>query len=574
MTTGLIELAAVVILAAIAGVVAKLLKQPVILAYLATGLAIGAAGFTGLVDHETFRLFSSLGIMFLLFLVGLEINYTSLRLVGKASVLVGLGQIVFTAAIGYGLAALLGFAPLPALYLAVALTFSSTIIIVKLLSDRKDLQSLYGRISVGFLLIQDFVAILALIFLAGLGGKSATAGFVSSPSLAALLTIAEGVVLFTLMLWLGRKVLPPLFDRVARSEELLFLLSLAWLFAVVVAVSKLGFSIEIAGFMAGLALANSSERFQIASRIAPLRDFFILIFFVILGSSVSFSSVSGLALPIVVFSLFVLIGNPLIVLTIMGLMGYRKRTSFFAGITVAQISEFSLILVAMGVTVGHVGGDVVAVTTAVGVITIAASVYAIMHANGLYRRLAPLLSIFEKRQTSEQAIPESGFHKPIILVGGHRTGSVIAESLPREDVLVVDFDPKVMERMMARGYACLFGDARDRDIMEIANAREARLVISTSPDLEDNLALLEELHRVGPKLVVRAESEDEARVLYDAGADYVLLPHFTAGQYLGRTLSLDPELRVLDDLRARDLTFLSKQEERGEGGSRDVEEKV
>jgi len=376
------------------------------------------------------------------------------------------------------------------------------------------------------------------------------------------------VLLFGLMLFLGRKVLPPLLDRVARSEELLFLISLAWLFAVVAAVSKLGFSIEIAGFMAGIALANSSERFQIASRIAPLRDFFIVIFFVILGASVSFSSVVGLALPIIVFSLFILFGNPLIVLVIMGLMGYRKRTGFFSGITVAQISEFSLILVAMGMKVGHVGEDVVATTTAVGVITIALSVYAIMHADGLYRRLAPFLSIFERKRTTECDVPEAGFRKPIILIGAHRTGEVIAESLPRDDVLLVDFDPAVIRRMGARGYACLFGDARDRDIMEIANAAAARLLISTSPDLEDNLTVLAELTQKRergtgsasvPRVVVRAETEDEARILYAAGADYVLLPHFTAGQYFGRTLALDPEMNVLADLRARDLSLLGKQ---------------
>ncbi|MFH0806268.1 MAG: cation:proton antiporter [Candidatus Brennerbacteria bacterium] len=562
MATGIIELAAVVMLAAIIGIAMKLLKQPVILAYLATGVVIGALGFTDLITQETFRVFSSLGIMLLLFMVGLEINYTSLRLVGKESIFVGLGQIVFTALIGYGLATLLGFETLPALYLAIALTFSSTIIVVKLLSDRKDLQSLYGRISVGFLLVQDAVAILILLFLAGAGSGMGSGDAGINPLLAAVLTIAEGILLFAVMLWLGRKVLPPLFDRVARSEELLFLISLAWLFAVVVAVSKLGFSIEIAGFMAGLALANSSERFQIASRIAPLRDFFILIFFVILGSSVAFSSIAGLVVPIIVLSLFVLIGNPLIVLIVMGLMGYRKRTSFFSGITVAQISEFSLILVAMGVTVGHVGQDVVAVTTAVGVITIAISVYAIVHADGFYRRLAPFLSIFERKHTTEAHIPESGFHKPIVLIGGHRTGEVIAMSLPRDDVLIVDFDPAVVRRMAGRGYACLFGDARDREIMETADVAAARLLISTSPDLEDNLTLLEELTKqtVRPKLVVRAETEEEARILYAAQADYVLLPHFTAGQYFGRTLGLDPEMKVLSELKSRDLSLLAKKE--------------
>ncbi|MBI2279055.1 MAG: cation:proton antiporter [Candidatus Brennerbacteria bacterium] len=559
MAEGIIELAAVVLIAAALGVVAKMFRQPVILAYLVTGILIGALGFTDLIAQETFRLFSSLGIMFLLFLVGLEVNYASLRLVGKASVLVGLGQIVFTAALGYGLSLLLGFETLPALYLAVALTFSSTIIVVKLLSDRKDLQSLYGRISVGFLLVQDAVAILILLFLSGAGAELNWWGIAVHPILASAVTIAGGIALFLIMLWLGRKALPPLFDRVARSEELLFLISLAWLFSVVVAVSKLGFSIEIAGFMAGLALANSSERFQIASRIAPLRDFFILVFFVILGASVSFSSVLPVAVPVAALSLFVLVGNPLIVLVVMGLMGYRRRTSFFSGITTAQISEFSFILVAMGAAAGHVGGDVVATTTAVGVITIAFSVYMITRADEIYRRLAPLLSIFEKRHTKEIEVPQEGFHKPIVLVGCHRTGEVIAMSLPREKVLVVDFDPEVIRRMTARGFVCLFGDARDREIVETANAGEARLLISTSPELEDNLTLLEGFSKrpIRPKLVMRAETEDEARILYAHSADYVLLPHFTAGQYFGRTLGLDPEMKVLEELKARDLAVLA-----------------
>ncbi|MDI6821225.1 MAG: cation:proton antiporter [Patescibacteria group bacterium] len=556
MTVGIFELAIVILIAAALGVAAKLLRQPIILAYLGAGLLIGALGFTRLLGEETFHIFSNLGVMFLLFLVGMQLNYASLRLVGKASVLVGLGQIVFTSLIGYGIAIALGFIPLHAVYIAVALTLSSTIIIVKLLSDKKDLNSLYGKISVGFLLVQDFVAILFLIFLAGLEVKGGI-----SPLLNTSLTIVKGIALFAIMFWLGHKILPKIFDQLARSEELLFLISLAWLFMVAAVVSKLGFSVEIAGFLAGLALANSSERFQISSRVSSLRDFFILIFFVILGSSVSVSVMSGLILPVIIFSLFVLIGNPLIVLIIMGIMGYRKRTSFFAGVTVAQISEFSLILAAMGLKVGHLNELIVALISAVGIITIGLSTYLIVYADKIYKKISPLLFVFEKKNVSEVDIPADGFQKSIVLIGCHRTGESIAASLPKEDVLIVDFDPDVLVRMKKRGYATLYGDARDREIFEVSGMVVARLVISTSPDLEDNLTLLEELKIISPrpKVVVRAETEEEAKILYEAGADYVLLPHFTSGQYFGKTIAVDPQMGILDELKNHDLELLGKE---------------
>lgn len=556
MASGIFELSIVVLIAAALGIIAKFFRQPIILAYLLTGIVIGSLGALDLVNKEMFPAFSSLGIMFLLFLVGLEINYTSLRLVGKTSIIVGIGQIVFTAGVGYLIASAFGFLLIPALYIAIALTFSSTIIIVKLLSDRKDLNSLHGKIAVGFLLVQDFVAALMLIFLAGLQSSG------GQVVLQTALTVGKGVALFVLMIFLGRKILPAIFNYVARSQELLFLISLAWLFLVVAGAYKIGFSIEIAGFLAGLALANSSEHFQIASKIKPLRDFFLLIFFVILGSSVVISDFSGLISPIIIFSLFVLIGNPLIVLIIMGSMGYRRRTSFFAGITVAQISEFSLILAAMGLKIGHITQDIVVLITTVGIVTIGLSTYLITHAESVFKFIRPALKVFEREKTSEFKIPDEEFNKSVILIGCHRTGESIVISLPKKDTLIIDFDPDVVRTMSERGYSCLFGDIEDGEIFEKANVENASLVISTSSDIENNLTLLSEVNRrrKHPKTIIRAETEREAHILYKAGADYVLLPHFTSGQYLGKTISIDPDMKVLKQLKEQDLSLLKKIE--------------
>ena len=554
MTSGFFELALVVLVAAILGIAARLFKQPAILAYLLTGALIGYFKFFNFADKETFQIFSDLGIMFLLFLVGLEINYTSLRLVGKTSIIVGLGQIIFTAGLGFLIATVLNFNYVQAAYIAVALTFSSTIIVVKLLSDKKDLNSLYGKISVGFLLVQDAVAILILILLAGFESNATLVWWQFA------LTILKGLVLFGLIILLGRKLLPIIFDKIARSQELLFLGSLAWVFMLATLAGRLGFSIEIAGFLAGVALANSSEHFQIANRFRPLRDFFILVFFVILGSSIIFSDFSGLALPVILFSLFVLIGNPLIVLILMGFLGYRKRTSFLAGVTVAQISEFSLILAALGLRVGHLNEGVVALITAVGAITITLSTYLIIYAEQIFKYLSVPLSFFERRRRKEEELKREGFRKEIILIGCHRTGENIALCLPKEKLLIIDFDPEVADRLKSNGYDYIFGDIRDPEVFSRANFSEASLVVSTSPDLNDGLALLHDLNLLErrPKVIVRAETEREAEILYERGADYVLLPHFTSGQYLGKTIAIDPKMEILQELKKRDLSLIKR----------------
>ncbi len=528
MSPFIFELATVILVAACLSMLARFFRQPLILAYLATGILIGSFSFFNIINLDIFYIFSDLGIMFLLFLIGLEMNITSIKLSGKTSLIVGLGQIIFTFGIGFFIATLFNFNYLQAAYIAIALTFSSTIIIVKLLSEKNDLNSLYGRISIGFLLVQDFIAIIILLVLAGieLGNGIVWADI--------LFTILKGIALFIFMFWIGRVILPKIFDKIARSQELLFLMTLAWVFLLVSFMHKIGFSIEIGGFLAGIALANSSENFQIASRIKPLRDFFILLFFVVLGSSIIFTSFNGLTTPIIVFSLFVLIGNPLIVLAIMGIMGYRKKTSFLAGVTVAQISEFSLILVALGLKLGHINEGVVVLVTAVGVITITLSTYMITYANHIFNFISPVLSIFERKKTKEYHAPVKKFKKPVVLIGYHRTGQSMAKKMDKKDFLVIDIDPDIIQMLDEQGIDNLLGDISDEEIFEKANIASALLVVSTNPNLEDNLTLISRIKSLKnkPKVIVRAQNNRESKALYEAGAYYVLLPETVSGHYL------------------------------------------
>ncbi len=552
MTAGIFELAVVILMAATLGIAAKYFKQPIVLAYLVTGGALAYFNWTKIINQESFHTFSDLGIMFLLFLVGLEINWSSMQSVGKSAVIIGLGQVIVTFILGYGLAWLFGFTPIHAAYIAFALTISSTVIVVKLLSEKRELHSLSGRLAVGILLVQDAVVILLLVVLTGF-----SRGDVFSFSNLAV-AVTRGIALCAFMVYLGRKLMPHMIHRIAQSTELLFLVSLAWVFLLAAFVQKIGFSIEIAGFLAGISLANASEHFQIAGRIRPLRDFFILIFFVLLGSSIVNVNVTGLTLSVVAFSLFVLIGNPLIVIILAGLMGFRKRTGFLTGLAVAQISEFSLVLAALGREIGQIDDAVVSLITVVGIITITISSYLITHGDHLFRRFRRRLTLFERKMAKEDGSVGRGVSKPIILIGAHRTGQAIAMSVPREQLLVIEFDPLVAAELKNAGFDYLFGDIADPDIFERAHFNEARLVISTNPVYEDNVDLVKILKSLpnSPTVIVRAEEEAEARALYDCGADYVLLPNMTAGQYIGKTIAMDPEFRILEQFKKRDIMML------------------
>ena len=553
MTGGVFEIAIVVMVAAVLGVIVHLLKQPAFLAYIFAGVALSIFGVINTHNMELFETFSSLGIMFLLFLIGMEINYDSLRLVGKVSLVLGLSQIIFTSFFGYIIAILFGFSALTSVYIAVALTFSSTIIIIKLLSERRQIHSLHGKISIGFLLVQDFVAMLILMVLAGMTNGGDVTG------MSVVLAVVKGVALFVLMLFLGRKIIPPILNKVAQSLEILFLTSLAWALGVAAAVSYLGFSIEIGGFLAGLALANSSEHYQISARVRSLRDFFILIFFVMLGLNFTFSGFSSIAVPVAVFSVFVLIGNPLIVMLIMRFMGYKRKTGFMTGTTVAQISEFSLIVVALGLGLGHINEGVMSLVTAVGIITIVISTYAITYSDEIFEKIKPLLSVFEKKNAIEKPLPP-GNQKPVLLVGGHRIGQNIASQLSQKDLLVVDFDPNTVKSLQKSGFNVLFGDISDEDIQEEAGLREAQIVISTSPDLEANETILQSAKKgadIHPFVVLRAETQMDAEYLYERGADYVILPHLTAGQSLGRVLAKGEYGELLSQLKERDIAQMT-----------------
>ncbi len=505
---------------AVAGVVAFLAhraKQPLLIAFILVGIIVGPSVLGWIDEAEPLELLAEIGIAMLLFLVGLKLDINLIRSIGVVALLTGLGQVVFTSAIGFGIALLFGLDPVAALYVAVALTFSSTIIIVKLLSDKRELDELHGRIALGFLIVQDIVVIVAMIALTSFaGGGDAPVG----EQVLRLVLSAGGIFigLFLMMRW----VLPWLLKSIASSQELLIVWSVAWAVALAAITDVLGFSIEVGAFLAGFALASTRYRESIAASLSGLRDFLLLFFFIVLGSELDFSTIGDQIPAAIVFSLFVLIGNPIIVLIIMGTMGYPSRVGFLAGLAVAQISEFSLILIALGRDLGQVDDGIVGLVTLVGLITITGSTYMILYSKQLYTWLEPALRIFERKNTRpDQAFEGERFDA--IVFGHGRFGQQLVREIAQSGctVLVVEWDPyarvEIEAEHLADRVTVVFGDANSPEFPETLPVRHARWIISTLPDADTNLALATSLRRHGAVCPIAVTVHtDSAESLYRA----------------------------------------------------------
>ena len=533
------------------------LRQPVMLSYLVVGILAASAGLFKSTGGLNLNFFSELGIAFTLFLIGLELRFSDIKQIGQSAVTIGIAQIIFTWFAGFGIAKLLGFATNDAIILSLALTFSSTIVVVKLLGERRQLDSLFGKITVGYLLVQDFIAIAALIFVTSLGREFKPGQF--------FVTAIEGTFLVILILVLNRFVLQKLFDFFARNSEVLFLAGISWalIFATLYAAS--GFSIEIGAFLAGLGLANLREQAQIASWVRPLRDFFITLFFLSLGLKLPLASLVPVLGPVSVLSIFVLIGNPLIMMIILGVLGYRRRTSFQVSITSSQVSEFSFILIFLAFRAGLISNPVVAATSATAIITLILSTYLITYSSKIYRLFSPYLKIFERKTLVER--PWEGleeFSDHVVLVGVGRLGQNILKGLKKRDLsaVVVDFNPNAVEKLQEEKIPVIYGDISDPEIFEKAIGKNTKMIISTVPDREDNRTILTEVKNLEDKfpVVVTSADSNEALEFYKEGAAYVIIPRILSSHLVERFL-MDDQFRDLKDgsLRKEHIEELGSQ---------------
>lgn len=564
------ELTIVLILAGLVSFIVSLLKQPSIVAYIITGLIVGPLGYYRLQQGDVFSALAQIGITLLLFMVGLQLDIGQLKRIGRTALLVGLGQVFITTIIGYFILRALGFAQTAALYIAPALTFSSTIIVVKLLGEKKDLQSLYGKLVVGIFLTQDFVAILILISLSSVGGAQHTL-YSNLPLWQSLsMAVIRGLLLVLAVWFVSIKIFPKVLKFIGNNDELMLVFALAWALGLAAFVSLpiIGFSLEIGGFLAGLSLAKSGVHYEISGKIKPIRDFFIIIFFIVLGSGLVLNNIGSLATPTIVLSAFVLIGNPLIVMVLLGAFGYKPRTGFLAGITVAQVSEFSLILVTSAYAIGRLTQRDVSLVTLIAMITIALSSYMIMYGGRIYEAIKYFLQIFDfKKGAAEKHLHTVVLKNHIILVGAHRLGHHLVDSLIKHKTpfVIVDFNPEIAEFYAEKGLNVVCGDITDSFIQEQVNLPYAKIIISTVPDFNDNLVLVHAIKRATaykktkPKLIFMAQDEAETKLLYDENIDYVISPHFMGGLHLAKILEGRELNAGLKKLREHHLSILFEE---------------
>ncbi|MEK6897625.1 MAG: cation:proton antiporter family protein [Nanoarchaeota archaeon] len=538
----------------------RLLKQPLIIGYIISGIIAGPFFLKVLPGIDAINIFSEFGIAFLLFIVGLHLSPKVIKEVGKISLITGIGQILFTFLLGYFIGTLLGFSMLISIYIAIAISFSSTIIIMKLLSDKGDLYTLYGKISIGFLLVQDLVAIIVLIIVSSVssGGNIASQiGF----------TLLKGLLIASALVPVSIFFLPRFQDFFSKSQEFLFVFSIAWGLGLASLFFYAGLSIEVGALIAGVLLSMSPYSLEISSKLKPLRDFFLISFFLLLGAQMTIANTSELVVPAIAFSLLILVGNPLIVMSLMALFGYTKKTNFFAGLTVAQISEFSLILIVLGVRVGHIPPEVLSLMTFIGLITIAGCTYMVTHSEKLYQKLSKYLNLFEKKMIADKKLKEKNIEA--ILFGYNRIGFSILNSLKRikKNYLVVDYNPDVIADLKKLRIPCIYGDIDDDALLGELPLNSVEIAVSTIPDFETNYFLINNIRLVNKKaiVIVRAHSINDALELYKKGASYVLTPHFLGGEYVARMLSIiNTDEKGYEEEKERHIKMLKERYAKGQ----------
>ena len=561
------EISAILLLAAAVGALGQILRQPLIVSLLAAGVAVGPFGLGWISSHDQIELLAHVGISLLLFVVGLKLDLHLIRTMGRVALATGLGQVLFTSMVGFFLALGLGLPVVPSLYVAVALTFSSTIIIVKLLTDKREIDSLHGRIAIGFLIVQDIVVVLVMIGLSALGEPGG-----QPLGWRLLWVLVKGAAFLGSVAIMMRWILPALLQRLARSQELLVLFAVGWAMILATLGDLLGFSKEVGAFLGGVSLASTPFREALSSRLVGLRDFLLVFFFIDLGSRLNLAILGAQLGKALIFSLFVLIGNPLIVMIIMGYMGYRRRTGFLAGLTVAQISEFSLILGALGLSLGHIDQGIMGLITLVGLVTIGLSTYLILYLGAWYQKLSGPLRWFERKVPFREAEGDSAVQPPItdfIIIGLGNYGGRIARRLAEQGrrIFGADFDPEVVAAGCDQCLPVFYGDMGDPELLEHLPLEQARWLVSTIRDRDLNLNLLRAIQerKFRGRVALTARQEEEAEAFIRAGADLVLRPYADAAEQAVEILARDDPDRPGKPPTRKEYTCLSFRREGGIG---------
>ena len=534
--------------AAVVAIGAHFAKLPLMLAYIAAGVILGPhLGFGFIQSADSISALSAIGLVLLMFILGLEIDIRKLMQAGKAVFVTGIAQFVGCFLLGLLFFKLLGYSNgegrFELTYLAVACALSSTLIAVKLLSDQLEMDSLTSRITLGVLVLQDLWAIGFLAVQPNLNDMQP-----------ALLALSAGkAVLLVLVSWVAsRFILPHIFHRASRQPELLLVTAMGWCFCMCGLANMLQLSLEMGALIAGVGIASFPYHTDIAAKVSALRDFFITLFFVALGLQIPSPSVEVLKLTGLIL-VFVLFSRVLTVFPVLYLMKYRNRASLIPGINLSQVSEFALVLTAIGASFKHIQPEMLSAFVLALVATALLSSFLIPRGHAIYKAINPMLERIGFKDESEPVSAEASAgheeHPKVVLLGFYREGSSLLSELmarhatsAKRGVLVVDFNPEAHEKLTDMGIKCKYGDLSNPDTLRHLELDQAKVLICTIPDHllkgTSNLKLLKFLKTLAPdaEVVVTAETLAGAKEMYAAGADYVFIPRLLTAQYLADLL--------------------------------------
>jgi Kef-type K+ transport system membrane component KefB len=552
----LFDIGLIIILAAFGGLIANKTKQPLVLAYIITGVILGPI-LAIVKDLNMIHMLSEIGIAFLLFIVGLDLNLKKLKHIGPVVTIGAIAQMALFFVLGFTTGNFFNFDIMSSIYIGLIIMFSSTMVVLKILSDKKELDTLHSRIIIGTLLTQDIVAIIILSALNQVGNFDI---------LNLLITILIGVGLIFFTYLLGKYILPKVFKQAAKSQEVLFMVSIAICFAFAFLFEMGGFSIAVGAFIAGVTIANLPYTLEIAGKIKPLRDFFAVLFFTSLGLELVINGIAKIIWPVVLLLIIVTILKPIIIIIVVSAFGYKKRISFLTGLNLAQISEFGLILAAQGLLLGHISREIYTIAILIALISITTTSYFIKYELKIYYALAKHLGFLDKIGKTTQSLElfnDKSKHQ-VILCGYNRIGYSIFHTLQKtgKDFVVVEYNPDIIKSLISRKIPCVYGDLNDPEVLDSLNFTEVELVISTIPDLAANLMVIYQVRkrRKSAKIILTAYTINDALELYKSGADYVIVPHLLGGEHVSLMLEnignnidelIKTKLRHINELHLR-----------------------
>ncbi len=545
----LFDIGLAIIAATVLGLLAHYLRQPILLGYLLAGVLVGhELGFGVVHGGESIPIISEIGLVLLLFVIGLELNLKEVLASGRQMLVVGLGQFPASLLLGAAVFGALGYGltgtTADGLYLAIACGLSSTAIIVKLLYDKGELDTLPGRLTLGITVIQDIYAILVLAFQPNFTEPAAW------PLLKALLATVTLIVSGFLV---SRFVLKRVFLSIAKTPEMVLAVSLGWCAAMATAGAYLNLSKEMGALIAGLSIAAFPYSVHVTAKTLPLRDFFLTLFFVALGMKITAPS-WDMVLPLLGVIVFVLASRLLTVFPLIVWTGGGRRAGFVASLNTVPVSEFSLVIASLGLSYGHIREETVNLLVYVMAVLAVGSSYLIRLSHPLYRFVAQRCGW---RDADPVAHHEPATHD-VVLLGCHRTARALVDALAQRDprtlsrLLVIDFNPVMIQELQARGVATLFGDISSMDTLTKAGLDRAACVISTIPDMllkgVDNEALMKMCRSAAPQatLIATADDQTHARRLIEQGATRTLQPHNLAGDHLASLLTALPSGRSVE----------------------------